>query len=221
MEVKDQEEFEQPQKMLARPHKRDQQKYYRFHRDHGHDTDECIQLKDEIETLIQRGRLARFVAGQLSQAKLIEEKNMAENSENNRPTIGVITTICRGAPSVGSSESRQEQPREKSPPHKKARTQDVIAFTDEDLREVWIPHDDPIIVFLMIANFNVKKILVDNGSSMVILFYGAFQRIKLSYDQLQKINALLVGSIESSVQVEEAINYQWQLGLDLAKALWI
>ena len=52
MEVKDEEEFEQPQKMLAPPHKRDQRKYYLFHRDHRHDIDECIQLKDEIEALI-------------------------------------------------------------------------------------------------------------------------------------------------------------------------
>ena len=52
--------------MQAPPYKRNQRKYCRFHRDHRHDTYECIQLKDEIEALIQRGRQARFVVGQPS-----------------------------------------------------------------------------------------------------------------------------------------------------------
>ena len=61
MKIHDQEEYEPPQKMLAPPNKKNQRKYYRFHKDHGHDTDECIQLKDEIEALIYRGHLAWFV----------------------------------------------------------------------------------------------------------------------------------------------------------------
>ena len=36
-------------------------KYSEFHRDHGHLTDDCIQLKKEIEFLIQRGHLYRYM----------------------------------------------------------------------------------------------------------------------------------------------------------------
>ena len=36
-------------------------KFCLYHRDHGHDTEECIQLQDEIEELIRRGRLDRFI----------------------------------------------------------------------------------------------------------------------------------------------------------------
>ncbi|XP_077232394.1 uncharacterized protein LOC143869572 [Tasmannia lanceolata] len=43
-----------PAKMLSKGNKRDKSKYCRFHRDHGHDTDECRHLKDEIELLINR-----------------------------------------------------------------------------------------------------------------------------------------------------------------------
>ena len=87
-----------------------------------------------------------------------------------------------------------------------ARTREIIAFTEENLKEVRVLHDDPIIISLTIANFNVKKILVDNGSLTNILFYDTFQRMKLSYDQLQKINAPLVRFTRSSFQVEGAIN---------------
>ncbi|XP_077240216.1 uncharacterized protein LOC143881105 [Tasmannia lanceolata] len=50
-----------PTRMISKGNKRDQSKYCRFHRDHGHDTDECWQLKEEIEMLIGRGYLKRYV----------------------------------------------------------------------------------------------------------------------------------------------------------------
>lgn len=33
--------------------RKDQSKYCRFHQDHGHNTDDCINLKDQVETLIR------------------------------------------------------------------------------------------------------------------------------------------------------------------------
>ena len=41
--------------------RRNRNKHCRYHRDHGHNTDECLQLKDEIERLIHRGWLDRFI----------------------------------------------------------------------------------------------------------------------------------------------------------------
>ena len=35
-------------------------KYCKFHKDYGHDTNDCITLKDEIESLIRKGRLSRY-----------------------------------------------------------------------------------------------------------------------------------------------------------------
>ncbi|XP_077223965.1 uncharacterized protein LOC143857425 [Tasmannia lanceolata] len=50
-----------PTRMISKGNKRDKSKYCRFHRDNGHDTDECWQLKEEIELLINRGYLKRYV----------------------------------------------------------------------------------------------------------------------------------------------------------------
>ncbi|XP_043699962.1 uncharacterized protein LOC122650627 [Telopea speciosissima] len=59
-EIKDQVTLWWPAKMVKPSHERNKNKYYRFHQDHGHDTEECRQLKDKVEALIQRGRLGRF-----------------------------------------------------------------------------------------------------------------------------------------------------------------
>ncbi|KAL2485649.1 Uncharacterized protein Adt_30405 [Abeliophyllum distichum] len=39
-----------------------QKRYCRYHRSVGHDTDDCRDLKGEIESLIRRGHLKEFVA---------------------------------------------------------------------------------------------------------------------------------------------------------------
>ena len=48
--------------MKIDPAKRDLTKFCEFHRDHEHRTDDCIQLRKEIEYLIRRGHLRCFVA---------------------------------------------------------------------------------------------------------------------------------------------------------------
>ena len=48
--------------MKSDPTTRDNTRYYEFNRDYGHRTDDCIQLKKEIEYLIRRGYLRRFIA---------------------------------------------------------------------------------------------------------------------------------------------------------------
>ncbi|GAA0143190.1 hypothetical protein LIER_03933 [Lithospermum erythrorhizon] len=50
-----------PQRIKAIPHRRDLKKYFKYHKDHGHDTDDCRLLKAEIEKLIRRGKLREFV----------------------------------------------------------------------------------------------------------------------------------------------------------------
>ena len=48
--------------MKSDPATRDSTGYYEFHRDYGHRTYDCIQLRKDIEYLIRRGYLRRFIA---------------------------------------------------------------------------------------------------------------------------------------------------------------
>ena len=45
MQIKDDPSLKWPEKMKGDPNKRNKNKYCRFHRDHGHDMDECYDLK--------------------------------------------------------------------------------------------------------------------------------------------------------------------------------
>ena len=51
-----------PSQMKLDPTKRDNTRYCKFHRDHRHRINDCIQLRKEIEYLIRRGHLRRYVA---------------------------------------------------------------------------------------------------------------------------------------------------------------
>ena len=61
-EVRNERFLRWPTQMKSDPTTRDNSKYCEFHRDYGHRTDDCIQLKRDIEYLIQRGYLRRFIS---------------------------------------------------------------------------------------------------------------------------------------------------------------
>ena len=69
----------------------------------------------------------------------------------------------------------------------------AISFTDEDAERIHHPHDDAIVITLLIANYTTRRVLVDNGSSADILYYPAFQQMRLGRDQSRLVNSPLVG----------------------------
>jgi hypothetical protein len=68
-----------------------------------------------------------------------------------------------------------------------------IVFTDEDLQGIVLPHDDALVVTLLISNYNVHKVLIDTGSSADILFMGAFERMAIDKGRILPMTTPLVG----------------------------
>ena len=62
---------------------------------------------------------------------------------------------------------------------------DDITFSERDACLVRHPHCDAVVIKAMIANNNVHRILVDNGSSMDILYHQAFERMGLKVTDLK------------------------------------
>ncbi|GJU35197.1 reverse transcriptase domain-containing protein [Tanacetum coccineum] len=55
--------FEQPPRLIESRRSCDMSKYCHFHEDHGHDTNQCWELKHQIEEAIKSGQLAHLVKG--------------------------------------------------------------------------------------------------------------------------------------------------------------
>ena len=61
MQIRDDPSLQWPKPVSTLAEKRDNNKYRRFHQDHGHRTNECRHLKDQVETLIKQGKLQKYV----------------------------------------------------------------------------------------------------------------------------------------------------------------
>ena len=69
----------------------------------------------------------------------------------------------------------------------------IIGFSEEDARRLHHSHDDALIVSIQIGDYNIHWVLVDNGSSVDILYYPAFQQMWINREHLVPTNAPLVG----------------------------
>ena len=61
------------------------------------------------------------------------------------------------------------------------------------MRRLHHPHDDALVVSLRVEDYNMHRVLVNNGSSADILYYPAFQQMRIDREQLIPTNAPLVG----------------------------
>lgn len=73
---------------------------------------------------------------------------------------------------------------EQLPSQRPRMTDQVISFSEDDARTVHFPHHDPLVIESQITNMIVARVLVDNGSSVNILFKAAFEKIGLTVTDL-------------------------------------
>ena len=65
-------------------------------------------------------------------------------------------------------------------------------FSEEDARGVKQPHDNPLVIMVMIEGFNTRRVLVDNGSSVDIIYLSAIQQLKVDQKRLRPFDSPLV-----------------------------
>ena len=69
----------------------------------------------------------------------------------------------------------------------------IIGFLEKDARRLHHPHDDALVVSIRIEDYNMHRVLVDNGSSTDILYYPAFQQMGIDREWMILMNAPLIG----------------------------
>ena len=182
--------YKRPDSMRGDRSKRNQNKYYRFHKDIGHTMEECIALKDEIEKLIRQGYLwDNFHNGG---AKPQNDQNEVGPPREIRTIFGrpYIARETRGAQNRYLKEAKEglvttaSSPDRRPVKHIRGELKD-ITFSEKDAYHVRHPHCDALVINAMIANNNVHKILVDNKSSVDILYFQAFEIMGLKVSDLK------------------------------------
>ena len=78
-------------------------------------------------------------------------------------------------------------------PRERTTDEEAIMFMKDEAERIHYPHDDAIVITLLIADYTTRRVLMDNGSSADILYFPAFQQMRLGRDCLCKVNSPLVG----------------------------
>ena len=187
--------------MRSDPAKRDNTKYCEFHRDHGHRTNDCIQLRKEIEYLIRREYLRRFIAPEGQDQAQQPQPPLQTTTQYQQP-LGEIHVNSRGFVGGGESSSARKahlrsirlgEVMEVQAVSKLPRLDIAITLSDLDLEGCQHPHDDPLVIRVVVANKTIHRVLVYNGSSADIIFESAFDKMGIGREKLEPVSTHLRG----------------------------
>ncbi|XP_010253020.1 PREDICTED: uncharacterized protein LOC104594434 [Nelumbo nucifera] len=193
MQIHDRNYIRWLEKMRTQSNKRNHDKYCEFHRDHGHDTENCFDLHNHIEDLIKRGYLSRFIKSE----KLTQEEQCMEDARPppRAPPASVIHVIPGGIAVGGESSSGNKKYArlcEIDNRGQKNKHSQTITFTNDDLWGVQNPHDDALVITAELAHLEIRRILVDTGSSADVLFEDSFEKLDIDKERLTPVNTPLM-----------------------------
>ena len=120
--------------------------------------------------------------------------------ESSWPSLGEIRVIIGGTSAGQTSKSKKSYLKVVQNVQLSGRSpktigidEPTISFTDEEAERIHYPHDDAIVITLLIADYTTRRVLVDNGSSADILYYPAFQQMRLGRNLLRPACSPLIG----------------------------
>ncbi|XP_057252269.1 uncharacterized protein LOC130592118 [Beta vulgaris subsp. vulgaris] len=209
---KDSDKWQRPKPMFHK--NRDKSKWCDFHGDHGHVTEDCRHLKDNLEDLLRRGYFSQYKA-QTKEGDLVKPVN--KNVQSRISEIHVIS----GGPIHGGSvngakaslkEFRHQVNFNESMKWRHPPAMPAMTFTLKDAEHVVFPHDDPLVVTLRISNCLVHRILVDGGSSANILYLSTFEKLMIGREYLKPVRYPVIGFTGASVTPEGLVSLPVRIG---------
>ncbi|XP_027083887.1 uncharacterized protein [Coffea arabica] len=232
-----------PPEIPGRRDKRNSNLYCAYHRDVGHETEDCNDLKREIENLIQQGYLKQFVRkdggfnrsashresrGPRREARpdtKLQCRGPKDRKGDQRPPrdgspgygpniVGVINTIS-GDPTGGDSQNSQKRTYCQAGMEvveQSSRLSEDITYGPRDPVPAASSNHETLVIEVLTNNYIVKKVYVDPGSSVDVLYYRTFESLKLTREQLTPVRTPLVGFAGHVVHPEGMVTLMVTIG---------
>jgi hypothetical protein len=94
-----------------------------------------------------------------------------------------------------------------------------ITFSFQDINLTSFPHTDAMVIIVHINRWDVKRILIDNGSQVKILFLETFDKMGLDRKQLKEPSKPLYGFSRKRIEPVRAITLLVYFGTCPAKRI--
>ncbi|XP_019235608.1 PREDICTED: uncharacterized protein LOC109215939 [Nicotiana attenuata] len=139
----------------------------KYHGTNGHITEDCRQLREEVARLFNNGHLQEFLSERAQNHFKNRDVNKQIEQEEPQHVINMIISrvdIPRGPmlKRTKVSITREKVTWDYVP-------EGTVSFNDEDTEGIVQPHNDALVISVLINKFRVKRVLIDPGSSSTII----------------------------------------------------
>jgi len=96
-----------------------------------------------------------------------------------------------------------------------------LSFSDEDKIGTIQPHDDALVVTLRIGGYDVKRIMVDQGNYVEVMYLDLYKGLNLKPEDLIAYNSPLVSFDGKLITPKGQIRYPVQAGSEVVEVDFI
>ncbi|GKA89677.1 reverse transcriptase domain-containing protein [Tanacetum coccineum] len=152
----------------------DLDKYCDYHQDKGHHTNDCIQLRKQLEIALESGKLNHLMK---------DLRQRVERRQNRNPPVQKVINMVN----VHSSKKKKRKDREATESWMNTPISFPLIMTDD-------ASDKPLIIKAEVEGYLVRRVYVDEGSSVEVMFEHCFENLPEKVrDGLRETRTDLVG----------------------------
>ncbi|GJS94523.1 hypothetical protein Tco_0801491 [Tanacetum coccineum] len=153
--------FKPPPPMVTPVEKRSSNKFYDFHNDKGHNTDECMQLKKQIEEFVRGDKLSHLIK------EIKQGRDQIKSGKKEAPTKDKSLAIYM----IRQWQRTTKQKLTQSFAYGSEITFPPLADSDGT--------EGPLVIEAEIGGHMIHRIYIDGGSSTEILYEHCFNQLRL------------------------------------------
>ncbi|XP_070025107.1 uncharacterized protein [Nicotiana sylvestris] len=179
-----------PKEMRSNPNKRNPDHWCEFHNDHSHKIADCRLLQGEVDHLLKQGYLTELLSEKGKQAYM---KNIHEPPKPHSPKM-TVNVISGGEEIKGVTYTTTNKVSKVTITYRKrvrhVLEEESITFYDANAYGVLTSHNDALVISLLVHDTNVKRVLIDLGSSVNIILLRVLNEMQVEDKLVPKAHTL-------------------------------